>query len=73
MELIPASRIVEAITFDAVNPAFSGEMIMVVTFEAKDGGTTVSIFFKDIPSGIRLEDNEAGTRETLEKLARNVE
>ncbi len=73
VELTPPRRIVEAITFDSVDPAFSGEMIMVVTFEAEDGGTTVSIFFKDIPSGIRPEDNEAGTRATLEKLARSVE
>ena len=73
VELTPPRRIVEAITFDSVDPAFSGEMIMVVTFEAEDGGTTVSIFFKDIPSGIRPEDNEAGTRATLEKLARYVE
>ena len=35
--------------------------------------TTVSIVFKDIPPGIRPEDNEAGTRSTLEKLARYVE
>jgi hypothetical protein len=48
-------------------------MIMVVTLEAEDGGTTVSILFKDIPSGIRPEDNEEGTRLTLEKLARYVE
>jgi len=73
VELTPPGRIVEAITFDAVDPAFSGEMIMVVTFEAEDGGTTVSILFKDIPSGIRPEDNEAGTRSSLEKLARYVE
>lgn len=46
---------------------------MEVTFEAEDGGTTVSIVFKDIPPGIRPEDNEAGTRMTLEKLARYVE
>ncbi len=45
---------------------------MVVTFEAEDGGTTVSILFNDIPSGIRPEDND-GTRSTLEKLARYVE
>src|SRR6266487_824073 len=69
----PPRRIVEAITFDSVDPAFEGVMIMVVTFEAEDGGTTVSILFKDIPSGIRPEDNEAGTRATLEKLARYVE
>lgn len=46
---------------------------MEVTFEAEDGGTTVSIVFKDIPPGIRPEDNEAGTRMTLEKLARYIE
>jgi len=73
VELTPPSRIVEAITFDAVDPAFSGEMTMVVTLEAEEGGTTVSILFKDIPSGIRPEDNEAGTQSTLEKLARYVE
>ncbi|MFL5659280.1 MAG: SRPBCC domain-containing protein [Ktedonobacteraceae bacterium] len=56
-----------------INYRAVAEMIMVVTFEAEDGGTTVSIFFKDIPSGIRPEDNEAGTRSTLEKLARYVE
>jgi uncharacterized protein YndB with AHSA1/START domain len=73
VELTPPRSIVEAITFDAVDPAFSGEMIMEVTLEAEDGGTTVSILFKDIPPGIRPEDNEAGTRSTLEKLARYVE
>ncbi|HEY4388714.1 MAG TPA: SRPBCC family protein [Ktedonobacteraceae bacterium] len=73
VELTPSERIVEAITFDSVDPAFSGEMIMEITFAAEDSGTTVSILFKDIPSGIRPEDNEAGTRSSLEKLARYVE
>jgi uncharacterized protein YndB with AHSA1/START domain len=73
VELIPPTKIIEAITFDSSDPAFSGEMIMVVTFDAADGGTTVSILFEDIPSGIRPEDNELGTQLTLEKLARYVE
>jgi uncharacterized protein YndB with AHSA1/START domain len=73
VELTPPRRIVEAITFDSVDPAFEGEMIMEITCEAEDSGTTVCILFKDIPSGIRPEDNEAGTRSTLEKLARYVE
>ena len=73
VELTPSKRIVQAITFDSVDPAFSGEMIMVVTFEAEEGGTTVTILFENIPSGIRPEDNEAGTQLTLEKLARYVE
>lgn len=72
VELTPSGRIVEAITFDSADPAFGGEMLMEVTFAAKDGGTLVSISFKDIPAGIRPEDNEAGTQLTLEKLARYV-
>ncbi len=46
---------------------------MEVTFESKDDRTTVSILFKNIPAGIRPEDNEAGTQQTLEQLARYVE
>ncbi len=68
-----SEKFIEAITFDAVNPAFKGEMIMEATFEAENGGTTVSLFFRGIPSGVRPQDNEAGTRESLEKLARYVE
>ena len=67
------TRIVQAITFDSVDPAFSGEMNMVVTFEDRDGGTEVTILFEHIPSSIRPEDNDAGTRSSLEKLARYIE
>jgi hypothetical protein len=31
------------------------------------------MLFEDIPPGIRPEDNEAGTRASLEKLARYAE
>ena len=72
-ELTPYKKIVQMITFDSSDPAFSGEMIMEVTFEAKDQGTKVTILFRNIPPGIRPEDNEAGTQSTLEKLARYVE
>jgi uncharacterized protein YndB with AHSA1/START domain len=73
VELIPPSRIVEAISFDSVDPAFLGEMTMTITFEERDGGTEVTILFENIPPGIRPEDNEAGSRSSLEKLARYVE
>ncbi len=73
VELTSPTRIVEAISFDSADPAFSGEMTMVVTLEDHDGGTEVTISFEHIPSGIRPEDNEAGTRSSLEKLARYVE
>jgi uncharacterized protein YndB with AHSA1/START domain len=73
LELTPPARIVQAITFDSTDPAFAGEMTMIVTFEEKDGGTEVTILFEQIPPGIRPEDNDAGTRSSLEKLARFVE
>jgi uncharacterized protein YndB with AHSA1/START domain len=73
LELTPPKKIIQAITFDSPDPAFSGEMIMEVTFEAKSAGTRVTILFKNIPPGIRPEDNEAGTKLSLEKLARYVE
>jgi uncharacterized protein YndB with AHSA1/START domain len=73
VELTPPTRIVQAISFDSVDPACSGEMTMVVTFEDRDGGTEVTILFEQIPSGIRPEYNDAGTRSSLEKLARYIE
>ena len=73
VELTPPSRIVEAISFDSPDPAFSGEMLMEVTLEPGQGGTTVTIDFKNLPPGVRPEDNQAGTQSALEKLARYVE
>ncbi len=46
---------------------------MEVILEAEKGGTRVTIVFTSLPLGIRLADNEAGTRESLEKLASYVE
>lgn len=73
VELEPYEKIVEAITFDSTDPDFWGEMIMEITFHAIDNGTKVTFVFKNIPNGIRPEDNEAGTISSLEKLARYVE
>jgi hypothetical protein len=46
---------------------------MVVTLEDRDDGTEVTISLEGIPPGIRPEDNDAGTRSSLEKLARYTE
>jgi len=48
-------------------------MTTVVTFEDRDGGTEVTIVFEHLPPGIRPEHNDAGTRSSLEKLARYIE
>jgi uncharacterized protein YndB with AHSA1/START domain len=73
VELVPNRKIVQAVHFASPDPDLSGEMIMEVTLEPVDGGTNVTFFFRDIPRGIRPEDNEAGTVSSLEKLARFVE
>lgn len=73
VELTPPKKIIQAINFDSTDPAFSGEMIMEVMLEQKDSNTEVTFLFKNIPPGIKPEDNEAGTISTLEKLAHYVE
>lgn len=73
LELRPPEKMVQAINFDSDNPAFAGEMIMETILEAIDNGTKVTFLFNNIPPGIRPEDNEAGTRSSLDKLARFVE
>jgi uncharacterized protein YndB with AHSA1/START domain len=73
VDLVPPVRIVVAVSFHSADPAFSGEMTLEATFEVADGGTAVTIVCTHIPPGIRLEDNEAGCRSSLEKLASYVE
>ena len=73
VELTPPRRIVEAVTFVTADPAFFGEMTIVVTFEAVSGGTEVTMFCENLPPGLRAEDNEAGARLSLEQLARRFE
>src|SRR5215217_2273058 len=41
LELVPSKKIVQSIQFDSPHAEFSGEMIMEVTFEAKDSETNV--------------------------------
>lgn len=73
LELSPNKRIVQAINFVTPNPDFTGEMIMEVTLKPIDNATEVTFTFKNIPTGIRPDDNEAGTISSLEKLAHYVE
>jgi uncharacterized protein YndB with AHSA1/START domain len=73
LELAPPRRIVEAVNFVTTDPAFFGEMTIVVTFEEVSSGTEVTFLCKNLPPGLRAEDNEAGSRLSLEQLARRFE
>jgi uncharacterized protein YndB with AHSA1/START domain len=73
LELAPRRRIVEGVSFITTDPAFFGEMTMTATFETVPGGTKVTLVFENMPPGLRAEDNEAGSRISLEQLARRFE
>jgi uncharacterized protein YndB with AHSA1/START domain len=66
-------RIIQSVVFDSNDPRFAGEMMMEITFEPVGDATDVTFLFKNIPPGIKPEDNEAGTASSLEKLAHYVE
>jgi uncharacterized protein YndB with AHSA1/START domain len=72
-KLIPNERIVWAVEFESADPSFAGEMIVSTMLVAEGNGTKVTVLCENIPRGIRLEDNEAGCRSTLEKLASFLE
>ncbi|MGO7416300.1 SRPBCC family protein [Rhizobium ruizarguesonis] len=72
-KLVPDERIVWATVFDSEDDGFSGEMTVSTILSPADEGTDVTIVCDNIPSGIRLGDNEAGCRSTLDKLAAFVD
>jgi hypothetical protein len=59
--------------FDTNEPRFAGEMTMTVTLTAVAGVTGVSLLYENFSMGIRPEDNEAGSRQSLQKLAALIE
>lgn len=73
VELDPPRNIVEGVTFISTDPAFEGEMRITASFKPLAGGTEVTLACENLPTGVRPEDNEAGSRSSLEKLARRFE
>jgi uncharacterized protein YndB with AHSA1/START domain len=73
VELTPPRRVVEAVTFVSHDPAFHGEMTMTWTFDPVADGTEVTVVSERLPRGVRPQDNEEGSRLSLDQLARFVE
>lgn len=70
---LPPRSIVETVSCVTTDPAFFGEMTMIATFEEASGGTEVPLVFNNLPPGLQAEDNETGSRLSLEQLARRFE
>lgn len=68
VKIIDGQRIEETVTFASDDPAFSGVMRMIWTFDAVEDGTLVTIRAEDVPSGIQPEDHAAGMNSTLDNL-----
>lgn len=71
-ELVPNQKVTQAINFHTQDPDFMGEMTFQTTLEPIPTGTRVTMIFTDIPKGIKPSDNEAGTADSLRKLAEYV-
>jgi uncharacterized protein YndB with AHSA1/START domain len=71
--LVPDEKIVEIVAFESDDPGYAGAMTLTTSFEDVPGGTNVTMTFDGLPPGIRPEDNETGTRQSLAKLAALVE
>jgi len=69
VEMVPNEKIVEAINFETDDPGVRGEMTVTTSLRDTDGGTEITMIFENIPPGIRPEDNDEGTRQSLKKLA----
>jgi uncharacterized protein YndB with AHSA1/START domain len=73
LKLVPDEQVVEVIEFETDDPAMQGEMTITYTLADADGGTEVLGVHEGLPPGVRPEDNEAGWRDSLGKLAALVE
>ncbi len=73
LHLVPNEIIVECVAFDAADPAYAGAMTITTSLADAPGGTEISMAFEGLPKGVRPEDNEEGTRQSLRKLAALLE
>src|SRR3954467_7305600 len=73
VELAPPRRLVEAVSFVTTDPAFFGEMTIVVTFDEVPGGTEGVFSGEKRPPGVPPQKNEAGPRLSLEQPPRRFE
>jgi len=73
VRLVPDEQVVEAIEFESADTSFAGTMTLTVSLEDAEGGTRLTWHHANVPPGIRPEDNEKGTRMTLDNLARLLE
>lgn len=70
LELLPPTRIVQSVEFEATDPSFAGQMTLSWSFESIPAGTRVTVLGENPPPGITKADHDAGLQSSLQNLAR---
>jgi uncharacterized protein YndB with AHSA1/START domain len=73
VKLVPDEQVVQLVEFETDDPAMRGEMTITITLADAVGGTELVAEHDAVPPGVSAEDNEAGWRSSLAKLAALVE
>lgn len=74
VRLVPGELVVEVDEFETDDPALRGEMTSTIRLsDAPGGGTVLEAAHEGVPGAVRPEDNEAGWRESLARLAALLE
>ena len=71
--LVPAELVVEVDEFETDDPQLAGEMTMTLALRDSADGTELLAVHENVPPGVAPEDNEAGWRMALGRLAALVE
>jgi uncharacterized protein YndB with AHSA1/START domain len=69
VEIVPETRLVQAIDFASDDPSYAGTMRMTWTFADASAGTEIAVAVANAPPGIPEADHEIGIRSSLENLA----
>jgi uncharacterized protein YndB with AHSA1/START domain len=69
VQLEKNKKIVESVTFESDDPAYTKAMIITTTLIPVDGGTEVTFTVTHVPAVIKPEDHYKGMMSTLDNLA----
>lgn len=73
VDIVPGTRVVQAVDFVSDDPAYAGTMTMTWEVTAAGDRTRVEIRAADVPAGISATDHAAGLASSLANLAAYVE
>jgi uncharacterized protein YndB with AHSA1/START domain len=74
VELVPNTKVVQAVEFESEDPTMAGEMTITYTLvDSADRGTDLAGVHENLPPGVRPADNEMGWTMSMDKLATLVE